>query len=147
MGLSRAKSSILTQLRIGAIGLNNFLTVQNVPNITLKCKYSWVRQIPKYIIIHYPYLGGKEQIQTRAGTLNYNKALQTKQGTKAITIQLLSRYNQLKLPQFRVARELADKQQDPRHPLSYQWRLEPDLEKQAKILPISQDFTAQRARQ
>ena len=42
MGLSQAKSSILTQLRTGAIGLNDFLAARNVPNITLKCKCSWV---------------------------------------------------------------------------------------------------------
>ena len=56
MGLSRAKSSILTQLRIGAIGLNDFLAAWNVPNITPKCEYGWVRQMPKYIIIHCLYL-------------------------------------------------------------------------------------------
>ena len=39
MGLSRAKSSILTQLRTGAIGLNDLLAVRNIPNITLECKY------------------------------------------------------------------------------------------------------------
>ena len=38
MGLSRAKSSILTQLRTGAIGLNDFLAARNVPNITLECE-------------------------------------------------------------------------------------------------------------
>ena len=86
MGLSRAKSSILTQLRTGAIGLNNFLAAQNVPNITPKYEYSWVRQMPKYIVVYCPYLGGKEQMWTRAGTLNYNRALWTKQGAKTITI-------------------------------------------------------------
>ena len=65
---------------------------------------------------------------TRAGTLDYNRALRTKQGAEAITTWLLSRCNRLRLPQFRVARELADKQQDPRHPLSHWWRPEPDLE-------------------
>ena len=137
MGLSRAKSSILTQLRTGAIGLNNFLAAQNVLNITPKYKCGWVRQTPKYIVVHCPYLGGREQMWTRAGTLNYNKALQTKQGAEAITMQLLIRYNQLTLPQFSVAKELANKQQDPRHPFSHQWRPEPDLKKQAKMLPIS----------
>ena len=54
----------------------------------------------------------------RAGTLDYNIALQTKQGAEAITTQLLSRSNWLKLPQFRTAKELADTQQNPRHPLT-----------------------------
>ena len=62
MGLSRAKSSILTQLRTGAIGLNDFLAARNIPNITLEYECGWVRQTPKYIIIYCPYLGGKEQI-------------------------------------------------------------------------------------
>ena len=75
MGLSRVKSSILTQLHTGVIGLNDFLAVRNVPNITLKYKYGWVRQTPKYIIIYYPYLGGRKQMWIKAGTLNYNKAL------------------------------------------------------------------------
>ena len=47
---------------------------------------------------------------TRAGTLDYNRALQTKQSAEAITTWLLSRCNQLRLLQFRIARELADKQ-------------------------------------
>ena len=86
MGLSRAKSSILTQLRTGAIGLNNFLAAWNIPNITPEYKCGWIHQTPKYIIVYYPYLGGREQIQTKAETLNYNKALWIKQGAEAITI-------------------------------------------------------------
>ena len=85
MGLSRAKSSILTQLCTGAIGLNDFLAAWNVPNITLEYKCGWVRQMPKYIVVYYLYLGGKEQMWTKAETLNYNKALRTKQGAEAIT--------------------------------------------------------------
>ncbi len=127
-GLSRAKSSILTQLRTGAIGLNDFLAARNVPNITPECECGWVRQTPKHIIVHCPCLGGREQMWTRAGTLDYDRALRTKQGAEAITTWLLSKCNRLRLPQFRVARELADKQQDPRHPLSPWWRPEPDLE-------------------
>jgi len=75
MGLSRAKSFILTQLRTGAIGLNNFLAARNVPNITLECECGWVRQTPKHIVVYCLYLGGREQMWTRAGTLNYNRAL------------------------------------------------------------------------
>ena len=78
MGLSRAKSSILTQLRTGAIGLNDFLAVWNVPNITPEYECGWVHQTPKHIVVHCLYLGGKEQMWTRAGTLNYNRALRSK---------------------------------------------------------------------
>ena len=78
MGLSRAKSFILTQLRTGAIGLNDFLAAWNVPNITPECECGWVRQTPKHIVVHCPYLGGREQMWIRAGTLNYNRALRTK---------------------------------------------------------------------
>ena len=46
---------------------------------------------------------------TRAGTLDYDRALRTKQGAEAITTWLLSKCNRLRLPQFRVAKELADK--------------------------------------
>ena len=46
---------------------------------------------------------------TRAGTLDYNRALRTKQGAEAITTWLLSRCNWLRLPQFHIARELANK--------------------------------------
>src|SRR5271155_2494319 len=60
MGLSRAKSSILTQLHTGAISLNDFLITRNVLNITPECKCGWVRQTPKHIIIHCLFLGGKE---------------------------------------------------------------------------------------
>jgi hypothetical protein len=120
-GLSRAKSSILTQLRTEAIGLNDFLAARNVPNVTPACSCGWVRQTPKHIVVHCPLLGGREQMWTRAGTLDYNTALQTKRGTKAITSWLLSWCNQLRLPQFCVARDLADKQQDSRHPLTPWW--------------------------
>ena len=77
-GLSRVKSSILTQLRTEAIGLNDFLAARNVPNITPECKCGWIRQTPKHIIVHCPFLGGREQMWTKAGTVDYKAALQTK---------------------------------------------------------------------
>ena len=58
---------------------------------------------------------------TKAATLDYKEALQTKQGAEAITLWLLSRCNRLRLPQFRVAKELAGKQQETRHPLTPWW--------------------------
>ena len=61
-GLSRAKSSILTQLRTEAIGLNDFLAARNVPNITPECECGWVRQTPKHIIVHCLYIRGREKI-------------------------------------------------------------------------------------
>ena len=120
-GLSRAKSSILTQLRTQAIGLNDFLATRNVPNVTPECECGWVRQTPKHIVVHCPYLRGREQMWTKAATLDYNVALQTKQGAEAVTSWLLSRCNRLRLPQFRVAKELAGKQQETRHPLTLWW--------------------------
>src|SRR5438094_1378100 len=109
-GLSRAKSSMLTQLRTEAIGFNDFLAIRNVPGATPECDCGWVRQTPRHIVVHCPLLGGREQMWTRAGTLDYNVALRTKQGAKAITSWLLSWCNQTQLPQFRVAKALADKQ-------------------------------------
>lgn len=120
-GLSRAESSILTQLRTEAIGLNDFLAARNVPDVTPACSCGWERQTPKHVVVHCPLLGRREQMWTRAGTLDYDTALQTKQGAKAITSWLLSWCNQLQLPQFRVARDLANKQQDSRHPLTPWW--------------------------
>ena len=121
IGLSRAKSSILTQLRTQAIGLNDFLTTQNVPNVTPKCDCGWTRQTPKHIVVHCLNLSGREQMWTKAATLDYNEALQTKQGAEAITSWLLSKCNRHRLPQFQVAKELANKQQDTRHPLTPWW--------------------------
>ena len=120
-GLRRAKSSILTQLRTEAIGFNDFLATRNVPGVVPECDCGWVRQTPRHIVVHCPHLGGREQMWTRVGTRDYNVALQTKQGVEAVTSWLLSWSNQVRLPQFRVARELADKQQDPRHPLIPWW--------------------------
>ena len=84
-GLSRAKSSMLTQLRAETIGFNDFLAARNVPGATPECDCGWVRQTPRHIVVHCPLLGGREQMWTRAGTLDYNVALRTKQDAEAIT--------------------------------------------------------------
>src|SRR2546429_2578411 len=86
-----------------------------------RCSRDWSSDVCSSDLVHCPLLAGREQMWTRAGTLDYNVALRTKQGAEAITSWLLSWCNQTRLPQFRVAKELADKQQDTRRPLAPWW--------------------------
>ena len=50
----KAENIIATLLRIGIIGLKDWLYWVGILVGSLRCKYSWPRQIPKYIILLYP---------------------------------------------------------------------------------------------
>ena len=60
-----------TLLRIGVIGLKDWLYWVGVLVGSPRCKYGWPRQTPKYVILLYPLRTNREAILLVASTENY----------------------------------------------------------------------------
>jgi len=71
---------------------------------SLRYKYSWPRQTPKYVILLCPLHTSQEVMLLAAGIENYNILLLTQKGLKAATQWLIG---QNMLDQFWVAKEIA----------------------------------------
>ena len=72
-------------LRIGIIGLKDWLYWVGVPVGSLRCKYGWPRQTPKHVILLCPLRTNQEVILLVASTENYKILLLTQKGLKAVT--------------------------------------------------------------
>jgi hypothetical protein len=70
---------------------------------SLRYKYNWLRQTPKYIILLYPLCTNQEAILSVTSIENYNTLLSTQKGLKAVTQWLIS---QNVLDQFQVTKEI-----------------------------------------
>ena len=81
---------MVTLLRIGIIGLKDWLYWVGVLVGSLKCKYNWPRQIPKHIVLLCPLYTNQEAILLVANTKNYNILLLMQRGLKAVTQWLIS---------------------------------------------------------
>ena len=92
-----------TLLRIGVIGLKDWLYWVGVPVGSLRCECGWPRQTPKHVILLCPLRTNQEAMLSVAGTENYKTLLSTQRGLKAVTQWLIS---QNVLNQFRVAKEM-----------------------------------------
>jgi len=78
-----------TLLRIGIIGLKDWLYWVGVLVGSLRCEYSWLRQTLKHVILLCPLYTGREVILSAAGTENYNTLLLIQKGLKAATQWLI----------------------------------------------------------
>jgi hypothetical protein len=77
-GLSKATSSMVTQIRTEMIGLRAFLYVRRVPNIQPECQCGWPRQTAKHIIMFCPCWENKRIALRLAVNLgDYSKLLET----------------------------------------------------------------------
>ena len=103
-----------TLLRTGIIGLKDWIHQVGVLIGSLRCKYGWLRQTLKYIILLCPLRTNQEAMLSVAGIENYNTLLLTQKGLKAVTQWLIS---QNVLNQFRVIKEIESKGASNRHPL------------------------------
>ena len=74
-----------TLLRIGVIGLKDWLYWVGVPVGSPRCECGWLRQIPKHVILLCPLRTGREVMLLAAGIENYNTLLLTQKGLKAAT--------------------------------------------------------------
>ena len=84
LGISKATTSLITQIRTEKIGLNAFLTERRVPNRTPECSCGNMRQTAKHILMYCPeYAENRESLYEAAGTRNYSKMLATPRGAKA----------------------------------------------------------------
>ena len=74
-----------TLLRIGVIGLKDWLYWVGVLVGSLRCEYSWPRQTPKHVILLCPLRTNQEVMLLVAGTENYKTLLLIQKGLKAVT--------------------------------------------------------------
>ena len=84
VGISKATSSLITQIRTEKIGLNAFLADRRVPNRTPKCSCGHQRQTAKHILMYCPnFEEDRKDLYKAAGTRDYSKMLATPRGAKA----------------------------------------------------------------
>ena len=84
IGISKATSSLITQIRTEKIGLNAFLAERRVPNRTPRCSCGNTRQTAKHILIYCSnFEESRENLYRAAGTRDYSKMLATPRGAKA----------------------------------------------------------------
>ena len=112
--LNRPESTVATLLRTEAIGLNDFLHRVGVPNVEARCPCGWERQTPKHVVMFCPSLTGRDSMFVAAGTMDYTTLLNTEKGLRAATSWLLK---QGILPQFSVAKEMAEEDRSMWRPL------------------------------
>ena len=74
-GLTKAENTIAILLRIGVIGLKDWLYWVGVPVGSPRCEYGWPRQTPKHVILLYPLRTNQEAMLLVAGTENYKTLL------------------------------------------------------------------------
>ena len=83
-GLSRAESSILTQLRSECIGLNWYLHHWGVPDITAWCSCGNGAQTITHVITHcINYQRTRQRLFSATGSQDWNQIRQTKEGLQA----------------------------------------------------------------
>src|SRR6266576_5464 len=70
--LIKAENTIVILLRLGIIGLKDWLYWVGVLVGNLRCKYSWPRQTLKHIILSCPLYTNQEAMLLAAGIENYN---------------------------------------------------------------------------
>ena len=85
VGVSKATTSLITQIRTEKIGLNAFLADRRVPNKTPECSCGRPRQTAKHILYYCSeYADRREELFKAAGTKDYSKMLAIARGAKAV---------------------------------------------------------------
>jgi len=75
---------MVTLLKIGIIGLKDWLYWVKVLVGSLRCECGWPRQILKHVILACPLHTNQEIMLLTASIKNYNTLLLTKKGLKAV---------------------------------------------------------------
>jgi hypothetical protein len=102
-GISKATSSLITQIRTEKIGLNAFLTDRHVPGFTAACDCGWRRQTAKHILMFCPtYADTRPRLFEQAGSQNYSEIVATARGARTAAIWM--QQTEL-LPQFSLGLE------------------------------------------
>ena len=83
-GISKATTSLITQVRTEKIGLNAFLADCRVPGYSPQCSCGNSRQTAKHVLYYCPEHADKREALFKAsGTRDYAKMLATTRGAKA----------------------------------------------------------------
>jgi len=89
--ISKATSSLITQIRTEKIGLNAFLADRHVPDKQATCTCGNLRQTAKHILYFCPELTERRiSLFEAAGTRDYSKIVATARGAKAAATWLQS---------------------------------------------------------
>lgn len=103
-GLTKARCSILLQVRSGKTGLAGFLYQRKVPEFTSPdCACGNGVETPKHILVHCPRFAGSRSDLRQDGRLDTGALLGCPEGTAQLSGWWL---RQGILQQFRLAREL-----------------------------------------
>lgn len=82
--LSKATSTLVTQIRTEKISLNAFLTLRRVPGVTATCHCGWGQQTAKHVLLFYPsFAEGRAELLKDADTNDYSRIVATTRGVKA----------------------------------------------------------------
>lgn len=99
-GLSKATSSMVTQIRTEKIGLRAFLHDRRVPNIQPTCQCGWPRQTAKHIIMFCPrWEDERIALRLTVNLGNYAKLLETPKEARIVAKWL---QETKLLPQFQL---------------------------------------------
>jgi len=83
-GLNRSESSILTQLRTGNIGLNQYLAKRKVPGIFPRCKCGYLKETINHFLLFCPECSGRPQMLAQAGTRDLQALVSQKTPAQAV---------------------------------------------------------------
>ena len=106
-GLTRSESSILTQLRTGNIGLNQYLANRRVPGILPQCRCGHPKETISHFLLFCPDHPGRPQMLAEAGTRDLAALISQKIPAQAVVRWI---YREGLLPQFVYARNLGEMQ-------------------------------------
>lgn len=103
-GLSKAQSSILTQVRTGKIGLAAFLCKRQVPGFpTPACGCGWQWETAKHVVLDCPHLHhARQSLHLAASTTDFQVLISQPRPAAALTAWIL---HHGVLPQFSWAQE------------------------------------------
>ena len=101
--LTKAQSSMATQIRTEKIGFRAFLSSRHVPGITPECDCGWPRQTAKHVILYCPSVTNRTQMLQEAKTTDYIQLTSHPPAIQAVTRWLIQ---QRLLPQFSLAADL-----------------------------------------
>ena len=99
--LSRAESSLATQLRTEKVGLNAFLAQQRVPGVAPSCTCGYSSQTVKHVILFCPHI---DRSSVHFGPSTDLRYILTNPDSLRKVVRWLMGLNIL--PQFRLAYEL-----------------------------------------
>lgn len=107
VGLNRPEASILTQLRTGNIGLNQYLASRRVPGILPQCRCGYPKETISHFLLFCVDRPGRPRMSIQAGTRDLRSLLTQKAPAQAVAQWI---FREGLLPQFTHAKKESEEQ-------------------------------------